>query len=949
MRAGAPTKVGRPRLVALVSSLVLGGTLLQPIAGRPTAAVQPGSTPCPIAFLHASAQPGAAECQPATPQVAVAGTVPAGFHESVVWSGLVNPTALSFAGDGRVFVAEKGGRIKVFSSLADQTPTVFSDLVPEVFDYWDRGLLGMALDPSLAAGNSTGYLYVLYTYDHILGSPDPAPRWGDTCPNPPGATTDGCVASSRLARFAVNGTTITPGEQVLVEDWCQQFPSHSAGTVVFGPDGALYVSHGEGSNFNAADWGQFGGTTTPVVTPKNPCNDPPGGDMAPPSAEGGALRAQDMRTPSDPATLDGAILRLNPATGAGMPGNPFAASSDANAKRIIAYGLRNPFRIAPRPGTNELWVGDVGWLHWEEIDRIPNMKDNVAEDFGWPCYEHTAMTPSYHSPGLAMCENLYAAVPNPVTYAYYWYNHDSKVVSTDACPTGSSSITGLAFYPESGGTFPSSFDGALFFADYSRNCIWYVPEGSNGQPDTSAIQPFVETAATPVDLVIGPNGDLFYVDLVGGTIRRVSWIAGNQPPTASFTATPSSGATPLAVTFDASASADPEGLALTYAWDLDGDGLYNDATGASTSRTYSSAGNVHVGLRVTDIDGSSDTTTRLISPGNDPPVPTISNPLSSLTWKVGDQISFNGSATDAQDGPLPPSALSWNLTILHCPSNCHTHDVQTWPGFASGSFAAPDHEYPSHLVLTLTATDSWGITASTSVELNPQTVTLSVHSSPTGLQLVFNDTQAAAPFDKTVIIGSRNSLTAPLLQTLGGRGYAFQAWSNGGARSQTVEAPASPQAYTASYVPSSFTITPTADSFVRKSSPGTNYGKTTNLRAFLGTERSYLKFNVSGLTGPARDVRLRLWVTDPSTSGIAVYRAGNSWTETGITWRNKPGLIAKRATASRATLRTWLEIDLGKAIAGNGTYTFAITGNAATTTRFASRQTGLDPQLIVFH
>jgi glucose/arabinose dehydrogenase len=940
--------VGRPRLVALVAAVVLGGTLLQPIAGRPAAAAEPGSTPCPIAFLHASAQPGAADCQSATPQVAVAGTVPAGFHESVVWSGLVNPTALSFAGDGRVFVAEKSGRIKVFSRLADQTPTVFSDLVPEVFDYWDRGLLGMALDPSLTAGNSTGYLYVLYTYDHILGSPDPAPRWGDSCPTPPGPTTDGCVASSRLARFAVNGTTITPGEQVLVEDWCQQFPSHSAGTVVFGPDGALYVSHGEGANFNASDWGQFGGTTDPVVTPENPCGDPPGGDMAPPSAEGGSLRAQDMRTTGDPATLDGAILRLNPATGAGMPGNPFAASADANARRIIAYGLRNSFRITPRPGTNELWVGDVGANQWEEIDRIPNMTDNVAENFGWPCYENLSMPGGFHSAGLDLCENLYAAGPGAVTNPYYAYQHSAKVVSTDACPVGSSSITGLAFYPESGGMFPASFDGALFFADYSRDCVWYIPEGSNGQPDPSARQAFVETAASPVDLAIGPNGDLFYVDLTGGTVRRVGWIAGNQPPAASFTATPSSGATPLDVTFDASGSADPEGLALTYAWDLDGDGQYDDATGVSTTHTYNAAGNVHVGLRVTDIDGASDTTSRLISPGNDPPVPTISSPSGSLTWKVGDPISFSGSASDAQDGALAAAALSWSLTILHCPSNCHTHDIESWPGVAGASFSAPDHEFPSHLVLTLTATDSGGLSASTSVELDPQTVTLSLHSSPTGLQLVFNDIQATAPFSKTVIVGSRNVVTAPLLQTLGGHGYAFQAWSNGGSRSQTVTAPASPATYTATYGPSSFTITPTADAFVRKSSPGTNFGKTTNLRAFLGTERSYLKFNVSGLTGPATDVRLRLWVTDPSSTGVRVYRAGSSWTETGITWRNKPGLIAKRATASRATLRTWLEIDLGKAIAGNGTYTFAITGNAATTTRFASRETGLDPQLIVF-
>ena len=74
----------------------------------------------------------------------------------------------------------------------------------------------------------------------------------------------------------------------------------------------------------------------------------------------------------DPASLDGAILRLDPATGAGAAGNPFSASPDANARRIIAYGLRNPFRVTFRPGTNELWVGDVGWNTWEELNKIPN-------------------------------------------------------------------------------------------------------------------------------------------------------------------------------------------------------------------------------------------------------------------------------------------------------------------------------------------------------------------------------------------------------------------------------------------------------------------------------------------------------------------------------------------------------------------------------------------------
>ena len=147
--------------------------------------------------------------------------------------------------------------------------------------------------------------------------------------------------------------------------------------------------------------------------------------------------------------------------------------------------------------------------------------------------------------------------------------------------------------------------------------------------------------------------------------------------------------------------------------------------------------------------------------GNTPPTPTIASPSSSLTWKVGDTVSFSGSATDTQDGNLPASALSWTLAIEHCPSNCHEHIVQTWPGVASGSFNGPDHEYPSYLQLRLTATDSNGVATTTSVDLQPITVNLTFNSSPSGLQLSVASTTSPTPFSKTVIRGSTNSISAP--------------------------------------------------------------------------------------------------------------------------------------------------------------------------------------------
>jgi len=589
---------------------------------------------------------------------------------------------------------------------------------------------------------------------------------------------------------------------VLIGGWCQQFPSHSIGTVLFGADGYLYAGAGDGASFNNVDYGQYGNTYAGDLA--NPCGDPPspaGTPLTPPNAEGGSLRSQSARRTDGPTSLDGTIIRVDPATGAGVATNPFATSGDTVKRRVLAYGLRNPFRFTTRPGTNELWVGDVGSGTWEEIDRIADTRGGTAPNFGWPCYEGSPIAPGFQSANVTMCNSLYSN-PSQVTAPFYAYNHANQVVSGESCPTtAGSSITGMAFY--SGGSYPASYNGGLFFADHTRRCIWFMPAGANGVPDPSRVQTFAPAAGNPVDLEIGPGGDLFYADLEGGAIHRVRYNTANQSPVAAITAQPTSGATPLTVQFDGRGSSDPEGGALTYAWDLDGDGVYDNGSTAQVPWTYNTAGVYTARLRVTDPQGAVGTASVTITAGNSPPVPAITTPSSSLKWKVGDIINFSGGATDTQDGTEPASRLTWTLLVHHCtsPTACHVHNIQTFAGVASGSFAAPDHGYPVYLELQLLATDAGGLTATTSVLLDPQTVDLTFRSSPSGLKLTITsaDSTLATPFTHTYVVNSQVHLIAPTTIVKAGQTYAFQSWSDGGSADHTITAPANATTYTAAY------------------------------------------------------------------------------------------------------------------------------------------------------
>jgi hypothetical protein len=160
---------------------------------------------------------------------------------------------------------------------------------------------------------------------------------------------------------------------------------------------------------------------------------------------------------------------------------------------------------------------------------------------------------------------------------------------------------------------------------------------------------------------------------------------------------------------------------------------------------------------------------------------------------------FSGTASDAQDGSLT-SDIEWSVVLHHCATanDCHEHPQIERVG-ASGSFDAPEHEYPAFLELRASVTDGRGATREVTRVLEPVTGNLTFLTNPIGLQLLAGAHQGATPFTITAINGSRVSISAPTPQTTGGSAYQYDSWTDAGARSHEVVATAGGRSLTAIY------------------------------------------------------------------------------------------------------------------------------------------------------
>jgi glucose/arabinose dehydrogenase len=276
----------------------------------------------------AGGPPSSADARPAVGPAASAGAVtagvPAGFTQRTVVRRLSGGTDMAFVPDGRLFVTLKSGVVR-YRRTTGSVATLL-DFSRRVDDSGERGLLGVAVDPRFTTNHR---LYLVYTH-----------RATATVP-----------VHNRLVRVTVRHGRLAPGsERLLFRFNAQRAGNHVGGSVHVGPDGKLYVSHGENAR---------------------------------------AAQAQSL------SNLLGKIVRLN-RDGTIPTDNPFYARTTGRNRAIWARGLRNPFKFTFDPGSSRVFVNDVGAQTWEEIDRLVK-----GGNYGWPVHEGPENDPRFIPPIFA--------------------------------------------------------------------------------------------------------------------------------------------------------------------------------------------------------------------------------------------------------------------------------------------------------------------------------------------------------------------------------------------------------------------------------------------------------------------------------------------------------------------------------------------------------------------
>jgi cytochrome c len=593
-------------------------------------------------------------------------TVWASYDKVELDSNTVAPGTLDVARDGRVFYTQYGGQLKIYKPSTRTTVTAGT---LNVYTGGEDGLAGVALDPSFATNN---WVYLYYS---------PA----------------GSQEINRVSRFTVNGDTLdVASERVLLSIPASRLsePGHTGGYLTFGPGGNLYVGVGDDINPNESS------------------------GYAPIDERSGRSLFDAQKTAANTNDLRGKILRIHPETNGTYTvpaGNMFAPGTAQTRSEIYAMGFRNPFRFTvdtdgtiymadygPDAGGDNANRGPAGLVEWNVIkspgyygwpycvaNNIPYNDFNFANNTSGAKFNCAA--PVNNSPNNTGLTTLPAARPATV-----WYGNGSNGNAFPEMGSGGEAPMAFPVYRydpnnPSATKFPQYFDKTPFFGEWSRNTMHEFRLDSSG--NLLKINRFLAnlTFRSPMDAKFGPDGSLYLLEWGSGFGRdnpdsalfRIDYTSGDRAPIARATATPSSGGSPLAVSFSSAGSSDPGGGALTYRWTF-GDGA--TSTAANPSHTYTTPGQFNAQLTVTAPNGRTGVANVPITVGNTAPTVRITTPPHGGMFDFGDEIPYSVTVTDAEDTSIDCARVTMTPALGH---DQHAHPLDPLPG-CSGAFPTQD-------------------------------------------------------------------------------------------------------------------------------------------------------------------------------------------------------------------------------------------------------------------
>lgn len=535
-------------------------------------------------------------------------SVPTGFTDKQVASGLTSPTSMTVLPDGRVLVVQQNGEIKLIKG--DVAASTDFYIAKNIDSFAERGCLGIVADPAFATNH---YLYLYCT------------------------VTTGAESHNRVFRITEANDMALPGSETTILD-LPSIPAgtqwHMGGALRFGADGKLYIAVG----------GQE--------------------DLIEPAA---TSNSQNLVNPF------GKILRIN-ADGSVPPDNPFYNKPSAY-QAIFAFGFRNPFSFDIQPGTGLIYINDVGAGSWEEIDQ-----GVAGANYGWPAAEGYSNNPIYTNPIFA-------------------YPHEG----------GACAITGGAFYDPPQTQFPAAYVGKYFYGDFCTGIIHMLDPANPVAP-----QVFASGIGNPVNIGVAYDGSLYYlarnqntgVSAAVGTVGKISFTNTQLPQ---ITLSPQSQTIHLGDPATFTTAADG---ASAYQWQRNGVDIPGATSTSYTLPATTMADNQAVfTVRVANGYGSVVSSPAVLTvTSNNFPVATITSPLPDSGFVPNQVISYAGTATDAEDGALPPSAFTWRVDFMH---DKHSHPfIPELTGKSSGTFTISNFEAEqadTWLRLFLTVQDSGGL------------------------------------------------------------------------------------------------------------------------------------------------------------------------------------------------------------------------------------------------